>query len=72
MKALLIFPILFLAIAPLSAADAPPANAVPLAKSSAEQVRMVRGIIERLGLGIATPNEAREMLTLKGGSEVAF
>ena len=43
-----------------------------LAKSSAEQVRMVRGIIERLGLGIATPNEAREMLTLKGGSEVAF
>ena len=43
-----------------------------LAKSSAEQVRMVRGIIERLGLEIATPDEAREMLALKGGAEVAF
>jgi 3,5-dioxohexanoate:acetyl-CoA acetone transferase len=37
-----------------------------LAKSSAEQVRLVRGIIERLGLAIATPDEAREILTLKG------
>jgi uncharacterized protein (DUF849 family) len=43
-----------------------------LAKSSAEQVRIVRGILERLGLDIATPDEAREMLALKGGSEVAF
>src|SRR5215469_14680931 len=43
-----------------------------LAQSSAEQVRMVRGIIERLGLEIATPDEAREMLQLKGGAEVAF
>ena len=43
-----------------------------LAQSSAEQVRMVRGIVERLGLEIATPDEAREMLTLKGGAEVAF
>ena len=43
-----------------------------LAKSSAEQVRMVRGIIERLGLEIATPDEARDMLALKGGAEVAF
>jgi uncharacterized protein (DUF849 family) len=43
-----------------------------LAKSSAEQVRMVRGIIERLGLEIATPDEAREMLSLKGAAEVAF
>lgn len=43
-----------------------------LAKSSAEQVRAVRGIIERLGLEIATPDDAREMLALKGGAEVAF
>ena len=43
-----------------------------LAKSSAEQVRMARGIIERLGLEIATPDEAREMLSLKGAAEVAF
>ncbi len=43
-----------------------------LAKSSAEQVRIVRGIIERLGLEIATPDEARQILTLKGGAEVAF
>lgn len=43
-----------------------------LATSSAEQVRMVRGIIERLGLEIATPGEAREMLGLKGGADVAF
>jgi uncharacterized protein (DUF849 family) len=43
-----------------------------LAASSAEQVRMVRGIIERLGLEIAAPDDAREMLMLKGGAEVAF
>jgi len=43
-----------------------------LAKSSAEQVRLVRGIIERLGLAIATPDEAREILSLKGSEEVAF
>ncbi len=43
-----------------------------LAKSSAEQVRIVRGIVERLGLEIATPDEARDMLSLKGAAEVAF
>jgi uncharacterized protein (DUF849 family) len=43
-----------------------------LAVSSAEQVRIVRAIVEGLGLTIATPDEAREMLSLKGGSEVAF
>jgi uncharacterized protein (DUF849 family) len=48
------------------------AGAKRLAKSSAEQVRMVRGIIERIGPEIATPDEAREMLALKGGAEVAF
>ncbi len=43
-----------------------------LAESNAEQVRMIRDIIERLSLEVATPDEAREMLGLKGGSEVAF
>ena len=43
-----------------------------LAVSSAEQVRIVRGILEGLGLAIASPDEAREILSLKGGDEVAF
>ncbi len=43
-----------------------------LAESNAEQVSMIRGIIERLSLEIATPDEAREMLGLKGGSDVGF
>lgn len=43
-----------------------------LATSNAEQVRMVRGIIEGLGLEVATPAEARAMLELKGGDRVAF
>ena len=43
-----------------------------LATSSAEQVAMVRGIIEGLGLAVATPDEARAMLGLKGGDKVAF
>jgi uncharacterized protein (DUF849 family) len=28
--------------------------------------------LEELGLSVATPNEAREMLKLKGGRNVAF
>ncbi|MBP0437185.1 3-keto-5-aminohexanoate cleavage protein [Tianweitania sediminis] len=43
-----------------------------LAKSNAEQVTKVRGIIEGLGLSIATPDEAREILQLKGADRVAF
>lgn len=43
-----------------------------LAKSNAEQVRMVRGILEGMGLSLATPDEAREMLDLKGADRVAF
>lgn len=43
-----------------------------LAKSSAEQVAKIRGIVEALGLEIASPDEAREMLDLKGGDEVGF
>lgn len=43
-----------------------------LATASAEQVTMVRGIIEGLGLAVATPDEARALLGLKGGDKVAF
>jgi 3,5-dioxohexanoate:acetyl-CoA acetone transferase len=43
-----------------------------LARSNAEQVTKARGIIEALGAEIATPDEAREILALKGGDKVAF
>ena len=43
-----------------------------LATSNAEQVRAARQIIEGLGLSIASPDEAREILELKGGDQVAF
>jgi len=43
-----------------------------LAKSNAEQVAKARRILEELGLSVATPNDAREMLKLKGGRNVAF
>jgi uncharacterized protein (DUF849 family) len=43
-----------------------------LAESNAQQVRKVREIIEGLGLTVATPNEAREILQLKGKDAVAF
>src|SRR6266851_3048621 len=43
-----------------------------LAKTNAEQVAKIRRILEELGLQIATPDEAREMLKLKGGNNVGF
>ncbi|CAN7569393.1 3-keto-5-aminohexanoate cleavage protein [Rhizobium sp. LjRoot30] len=43
-----------------------------LATSSADQVRLVRQMIEGLGLEIASPDEAREILSLKGADQVAF
>ena len=43
-----------------------------LAKTNAEQVGKAKRILEELGLQVATPNEAREMLKLKGGRNVAF
>jgi uncharacterized protein (DUF849 family) len=43
-----------------------------LAKTNAEQVGRAKRILEELGLAVATPNEAREMLKLKGGRNVAF
>jgi uncharacterized protein (DUF849 family) len=43
-----------------------------LARSNAEQVSKARRIIEELGLTVATPDDARAMLKLKGGRNVAF
>jgi uncharacterized protein (DUF849 family) len=43
-----------------------------MAESNAAQVQHVRAIIEGIGLEIATPDEAREILKLKGGNRVAF
>jgi uncharacterized protein (DUF849 family) len=43
-----------------------------LAKSNAEQVAKIRTIIEALSLEVASPAEARQMLALKGGDQVAF
>lgn len=42
------------------------------AVSNAQQVRKIRSIIENLGLGVATPDEARARLGLKGGDRVGF
>jgi len=43
-----------------------------LARSNAEQVQKARQIIEGLGLEIASPDDAREILELKGPDRVAF
>lgn len=43
-----------------------------LAPSNAAQVTQVRQIIESLGLQLATPDEAREILALKGADRVSF
>lgn len=43
-----------------------------LAKSNAEQVSMARALIEQMGFDVATPDEAREILALKGGNKVNF
>ncbi len=43
-----------------------------LAASNADQVKRIRTVIEALGGRVATPDEAREMLSLKGKNEVNF
>ncbi|HEV7437251.1 MAG TPA: 3-keto-5-aminohexanoate cleavage protein [Pseudorhizobium sp.] len=43
-----------------------------LATSNAVQVRRIRQVLEALGLDIATPTDAREMLSLKGADRVQF
>lgn len=42
------------------------------AKSSAEQVRKIRSIVENLGRTVATADEARQRLGLKGSDQVGF
>jgi len=43
-----------------------------LARSNAEQVRRIRGIVEALGREVAAPDEVRGLLGLKGAGAVAF
>jgi uncharacterized protein (DUF849 family) len=43
-----------------------------LAETNAQQVRAARQIIEALGLEVATPDDAREILELKGADKVGF
>ncbi|MEU4513753.1 3-keto-5-aminohexanoate cleavage protein [Nonomuraea wenchangensis] len=43
-----------------------------LAESNAHQVERIRTILESLSLEVATPDEARRLLALKGGDRVGF
>ncbi|CAN7722239.1 3-keto-5-aminohexanoate cleavage protein [Variovorax sp. LjRoot175] len=43
-----------------------------LAESNAQQVRQACAIVEGLGLEVATPDEARAILALKGADKVSF
>jgi uncharacterized protein (DUF849 family) len=43
-----------------------------LARSNADQVRLARQIVEGLGLSVATPDDARTTLELKGGDRTGF
>jgi uncharacterized protein (DUF849 family) len=43
-----------------------------LAESNIQQVKRIRTILEALNLEVATPDEAREMLQLKGRDAVGF
>lgn len=43
-----------------------------LAESNAQQVTRIRTVLEALNIEVATPDEAREMLQLKGRSAVGF
>lgn len=43
-----------------------------LAKSNAEQVALARQLVESLGMEVATPDEARAILELKGADRVDF
>ena len=43
-----------------------------LAQSNAQQVQKIRRIVEDLGAEVASPDEARELLGLKGGDRVKF
>ena len=47
-------------------------NKGQLAESNADQVTKIRGILAALSLEIATPAEARQLLGLKGLSNVGY
>ncbi len=47
-------------------------NRGELAQSNAQQVQKIRRIVEDLGCEVASPDEAREILDLKGGDRVGF
>src|ERR1700693_4477074 len=52
--------------------DSPWIGAGKLAALNAMQVKRARQIVEGLGLELASPDEAREILALKGGDKVGF
>ena len=43
-----------------------------LAQSNAEQVKIISEVLKALSLEIATPQEARDILDLKGADRVGF
>ena len=43
-----------------------------LARSNADQVRRAVSLLQALNLEVATPDETRQMLQLKGGDQVNF
>ncbi|MFB9126036.1 3-keto-5-aminohexanoate cleavage protein [Paraburkholderia dipogonis] len=43
-----------------------------LARSNADQVRKIRRILDELGIEVASPDEARQILNLKGADQVNF
>jgi uncharacterized protein (DUF849 family) len=43
-----------------------------LAESNAQQVSKIRRILSELSLDVATPDEARDLLALKGADNVRF
>ena len=52
--------------------DSPWAGPGKLAETNAQQVRMARQIIEGLGMEVASPEEARDILALKGTDDLGF
>ena len=43
-----------------------------LAENNTQQVKKIRRIVEDLGCQVATPDEARDLLDLKGSDQVNF
>lgn len=60
------------ATSPPSKRSSPASSPSELATSNAAQVTKIKGILESLDFEIATSDEAREMLHLKGADKVNF